>query len=143
MSEVLSGVNWYKSVVDLEKECKPRVNSPLLLNEAALSKASECCPHYYDKAPFSSVYTLESVLQMYAFSIKIISKAKTKCVRFQTKTCYCGRGIKMNSLPYSLPSFFANSIPVGVIRLLYQELYPHFALARKRTRSLKDVSDKP
>jgi len=136
MSELLSGVNWYKSVVDLEKECKPRVNSPLLLNEAALSKASECCPHYYDKAPFSSVYTLESVLQMYAFSIKIISKAKTK-------TCYCGRGIKMNSVPYSLPSFFANSIPVGVIRLLYQELYPHFALARKRTRSLKDVSDKP
>ena len=30
MSEVLSGVNWYESVVDLEKECKPRVNSPLL-----------------------------------------------------------------------------------------------------------------
>ena len=29
MSEVLSGVNWYESVVDLEKECKPRVNSPL------------------------------------------------------------------------------------------------------------------
>ena len=30
MSEVLSGVDWYESVVDLEKECKPRVSSRVL-----------------------------------------------------------------------------------------------------------------
>ena len=85
MSEVLSGVNWYKSVVDLEKECKPRVNSPLLLNEAALSKASECCPHYYDKAPFSSVYTLESVLQMHAFFRKNNQQGQNEMCAFSNE----------------------------------------------------------
>ena len=35
MSEVLSGVDWYVSVVDLEKEYKPHVSSPLLQSSLA------------------------------------------------------------------------------------------------------------